>query len=796
MVELSTLGILDLRRADGTAIQSVLQQPKRTALLAYLAISNSSSYQRRDTLMALFWPESGKDSARHSLSQAVYMLRQALGSDAILTRGDEEISVAPGAVDCDAAAFQTAAKECRYADALELYSGDFLTGLHLDGASEFERWVDTTRDALRQLAGHAAWTLAEQQLRRGAVVEAQRSAKRAVNLGPADEDEARRFLRRLAEVGETVAAVSLYEHLKNVLARELELKPSEETQKVIESIRQGVRTSRKPIDPLTMTRESGETESNDSEAVAAAADRAFPETKDSESPISSPTKALDAQPSDPRLARSRARASLAAAAVVLGALTVISWVERRSSEPTTHITSLAVLPLDNLTRDSRQDYFVDGMYNGLIGELAQISALRVISSSSASRFAGTDASIAEIARELKVDAILKGGVMRRGDSVGVMVQLIAASPERELWSGSYTRNLRDVLSLHDEVARAIATEIEVRLTARERQHIGGARRVDPAAYDAWLAGTYHASRRSGGDLDACFHFARRAVAADPGYAPAYELLAECYNIGTFVNTSFPGEMFEESKRAARHALELDETLASAHATLAYAKAHYDWDWESAEQSYRRALQMNPTLESAEEDLAWLLSWAGRFDEALSHARKAKQLEPFSPQASLRVAMILHLARRDDESIAEANHAIELDSAFMFAYDRLHWAYYGKRQHGAALAAAKRAVALSGPGDVRRQAFLAHAYAMNGQRTEARALVGQLLKLQHETYVPPTAIAIAYLGLGEKEKALDWLERGYDGRDGDMVLLKVFPVWDPLRDDPRYRALLRKMRFPA
>jgi serine/threonine-protein kinase len=254
-------------------------------------------------------------------------------------------------------------------------------------------------------------------------------------------------------------------------------------------------------------------------------------------------------------------------------------------------------------------------------------------------------------------------------------------------------------------------------------------------------------------------------------------------------------MFEESKRAARRALALDETLAPAHAALGYAKGHYDWDWQGAEQSYRRALQLDPALESAEEDLAWLLSWLGRYDDALLHARKAEQLNPFSPQAVLRVAMILHFARRHDEAIAKARQAIVLDSAFMFGYDRLHWAYFGKGLHAPAVAAAERAVALSGPRDVRRKAFLAHAYAMNGRKSEARALLQQLLDLRGEAYVPPTAIAIVYVGLGDKQSALTWLERGYDGRDGGMVLLKAFPVWDPLRNDPRYTTLLAKMKFP-
>jgi DNA-binding SARP family transcriptional activator/TolB-like protein len=764
MFELTTLGVLDLRRADGTAVSAVLQQPKRTALLVYLAMSPTGAFQRRDTLLALFWPDSSQASARHSLSQAVYKLRQALGSDAILTRGDEEVSLTPGVVRCDVASFLSAANEGRHADALELYVADFLTGLHLDEAGEFDRWVERERSALRHVATRAAWAVAREQMRRGAVAEAERTARRALDLGPAEEASARAFLHELVGAGEASAALLFYEHVRRVLAREFELEPSEEMQALMESARQRMRGNlQNKLEPL-----------------------------ESSSPVVSTVNSL---PDRPRPARRTMRFSLAVGLLAVGGLAAAKLASRYSVEPAAHVASVVVLPLDNLTGDPRQDYFVDGMYNALIGELAQFSALRVISRGSAIPYAGARSSVADIARELKVDAIVKGGVMRSGDTVSVLVHLVGTRPERELWAASYKRNLADILSLHDEVARAIASEVEGKLSPREHRQASHARLVNPAAYDAWLQGSYHARRRSGADLDACFRFARQAAATDPNYAPAYQLLAECYNVATFVNTSPPGEMFEESKRAARRALALDETLAPAHAALGYAKGHYDWDWQGAEQSYRRALQLDPALESAEEDLAWLLSWLGRYDDALLHARKAEQLNPFSPQAVLRVAMILHFARRHDEAIAKARQAIVLDSAFMFGYDRLHWAYFGKGLHAPAVAAAERAVALSGPRDVRRKAFLAHAYAMNGRKSEARALLQQLLDLRGEAYVPPTAIAIVYVGLGDKQSALTWLERGYDGRDGGMVLLKAFPVWDPLRNDPRYTTLLAKMKFP-
>lgn len=765
MVGLTTLGVLDLRRPDGTAIQSVLQQPKRAALLVYLA-ANIEAYQRRDTLLSLFWAESGEEPARHSLSQAIYKLRQALGADAILTRGDGELRLASGVLACDFAAFESAVADGRYADGLELYAGDFLASFHVDEARAFERWADGKRSSLKQIAAKAGWALSREQLSRGAAVEAERTARLAFNLDSANEASGRTFLRDLADVGEPATALAFYDHLKRTLALELEVDPSGETQAVAAKIRGQLQ------EPLEGASPSARTVSTSASNVAA-------------------------PPAPPRVVRSlgsKKYVALAAATFVLVALSATRLATRNSAASTPEIRSVVVLPLANLAHDTAQDYFVEGMYNALVAELAQLSAVRIIPRGLAYRYADTQMSMGEITRGLKVDAVLRGGVTRSGDSVNVLLELIATNPERLLWSGAYKRQLRDVLALYNDVARAVATEIEVELTPRDEQQISGARPVNPAAYDAWLAGSYHANRRSGADIDACFHFAKLAAAADPNYAPAYALLARCYNVAPYVNTSGPVS-FEQAKRAARHALALDPTMAAAHADLAWAQAVSDWDWQGAERSYRRALQLNSTFVRAEEDLGFLLSWLGRFDEALLHARRAQELDPYSPQASVRTALILSFARREDEAIAEARHAVSLDSNYMFAYDRLHWAYFGKGDHSRALVAAQHAARLSGPQDPRRKAFLAHAYAMAGEPDQARVILKELLELRSESYVPPTAIAMVYAGLGDKDNAFIWLERGYEGRDGDMVVLKVWRAWDPLRDDPRYQALVSRMHFP-
>jgi eukaryotic-like serine/threonine-protein kinase len=485
-------------------------------------------------------------------------------------------------------------------------------------------------------------------------------------------------------------------------------------------------------------------------------------------------------------------AGVAAVAVLAAAAYLLV---RSEPGPLGAIQSLVVLPLDNLAHDPEQEYFVQGMHDALIGELAQVSALRVISRTSALRYQGSHKSVPEIASELDVDAVIEGSVFRAGETVRIQVQLIGVRPERQIWSQSYEEDLRHAVRLIAQVSRRIAAEIGAQLTPNEAKRLRETVVVDPDAYDAWLRASFHASRRTGPDTDACIRHANRAIDIDSLYAPAYQVLGDCYNLLTFVSSVSPHEAFPRAKQAASRALALDEAFAPAHAAMAYAMAHYDWDWAGAERAYRRALELNPALDGVQGDLGWLLGWLGRFDEALVHAREAERLNPLSPQAALRVAMVLNLARRHDEAIAVAQRVIQIDPDFMFAYDRLHWAYHGKAMYSEGLRAAERAAELAGPQDIRRRAFLGHAYGLAGRMAEAQVILDELLELQSETHVSAGSIAAVLLGLGESERALEEIERGYESRDGDMVLLNTFSLWDPLRGDPRFQDLLRRIGFP-
>ena len=775
-VQFQTLGTLDLHGADGRELHSLLAQPKRIALLAYLCVARPSGFHRRDTLVGLFWPDSNQEHARSSLRNALHVLRRVLGDQAILSRGDEEIAVDRHRMVCDAVRFEETLAANQFEASLDLYRGDFLTGFFIDAAPDFDHWLQSQRARLRGEAARAAERAGRALELKGDIRGALDFARRSLELANNDERALRKLLELQDRVGDRAGALASYSSFAGLLAAEYQTTPSVETQRMIERIRS--------------------TSASDSAISAGRRIVGRDEPARSSDRLRSVPEPFDARQAPPRRWTSRkAFFALLVPVLLLAAGAGSMLATRTSSDSAPRIHSLAVLPLDNISGDTAQEYFVDGMYNALIAELAQLSALRVIPRGPASRYSPSTTPIAEVARQLRVDEVLRGGVVRLGDSVRIQLELVRAAPERVLWAHTYTRQLRDMPALYDDVARIIANEIEVRLTPRDQEQISNAHRVDPAAYDAWLAGSYHASRRSGADLDACFRYANLATAADPNYAPAHGLLSECYNLATFVSRSPSRAMFEESKRASRRALALDDKLAAAHADLAYALAHYDWDWQAAEKSYRRALQLDPNFVRAEEDLAWLLSWSGHFEEALAHAQRAKELDPYAPQAWLRVAQILFFARRYDDAISESRHAIELDSNYMFGYDRLHWAYLGKEDYPRALEAAKHAAMLSGPADPRRQAFLAHAYAMNGDRVKARAILNRLLEFEPDAYVPPISIALVYIGLGDRNEAIRWVERGYDNRDGDMVTLKVQPMFEPLRGDARYKAIITKMHFP-
>ncbi len=458
------------------------------------------------------------------------------------------------------------------------------------------------------------------------------------------------------------------------------------------------------------------------------------------------------------------------------------------------IQSIAVLPLENLSKDPEQEYFADGMTDELITNLAQISALRVISRTSAMQYKGTKKSLSEIARELHVDAVVEGTVMHSGDRVRITAQLIEASTDHHLWAASYDRDLQNVLSMQEEVTRAIVSEVRVKLTAQEQARLASMHPINPEAFQLWLKGRYYWYKLNPEGLQKAIEYFQQALEKDPAYAPAYAGLADSYNLLAFFNVFPPREVMPKAKAAAVKALELDDNLAEAHVSLGWAGFTYDLDWPAAGKHFDRAIVLNPAYPLAHSYYSLYLGALGRPEEGLTEAKRALDLDPVSPAINHYVVVQLYLARRFDEAIEQCRKTLELDPSFTPVHGTLAEVYSAKGMYREALAEYEEYSALSG-GSPRSTAFVGYAHARLGQRSQAFRVLEQLRAASKQKYVPALSFAIVYVGLGEKEQAFLWLEKAYDERTNSLAYLKVQATWDPLRSDPRFADLVRRIGLP-
>jgi TolB-like protein/DNA-binding winged helix-turn-helix (wHTH) protein/Tfp pilus assembly protein PilF len=456
------------------------------------------------------------------------------------------------------------------------------------------------------------------------------------------------------------------------------------------------------------------------------------------------------------------------------------------------IRSLAVLPLDNLSGDASQNYFADGMTDELITDLAQISALRVISRTSVMAYKGARKPLPQIARELNVDAVVEGTVLRFGDQVRITAQLIEASTDKHLWSQSYEGELRDTLALQNRVATAIADQIRINLTPQEQAALKNAKVVNPEAYESYLKGRYFWNKRTADGLKAALAYFKQTIEEDPKYAQAYSGLADTYALlGDWeYGVLAPNEAYPKAKAAAIKALELDKTLGEAHTSLAFSLDAFDWDWESAETEFRRAIQLNPGYATAHHWYAWHLSEMGRNREAIAEMRKAENLDPLSLIISADVAEILLVAHLNDEAIQQSRRTVDMDPNFALAHYELGQAFVQKHSYNEAIAEFQKAIELSG-GSIPCTSNLAYAYAVSNKRNEAVKILNDL-KTRSTTNA--SEIALMYVGLGDKDQAMKWLEKAYDEHFNPSILLRS--AFDPLRSDPRFQDLVHRIGLPV
>jgi serine/threonine protein kinase/tetratricopeptide (TPR) repeat protein len=520
------------------------------------------------------------------------------------------------------------------------------------------------------------------------------------------------------------------------------------------------------------------------------------------SPRSEAAVGHGATPPAPAAWRRRAWAA-AIATVLLGSVLYVasrsgmlhpgSRAPQAGSEPHA-IQSIAVLPLDNYSGDPGQDYFAEGMTDELTSDLASISQLRVISRGSTMQFKGARRPpTPEIARMLNVDAIVEGSVLRAGDKVRITAQLIDARADRHLWSKSFERNSRDVLALQDELAAAIAREIHVRLTPDEQSRLTRAPSVNPEAYDAYLKGRYFFNRPSDENLKKAIAQFEEAVGLDPTYAPAFSGLSDAYLWAGFnEGVLTASEARPKAKAAAEKAIALDDKSAEAHTSLAVFKLFYEYDWAGSEVEFRRAFALNPNYAFAHDQFGMALAFQGRLDEAIAEGKRAAELDPLSPQIPLDANVGIAWQGKYQAAKDQARRAAALDPTYFFAPYQAGWIDLQAGKVHDAIPEFRKAKTMESPAFV--SAWLAYAYGASGDRASAIAEAEDLKKKSLNGSVTAFDMALVSLGLGDRARALDYLERAYAADSQWLGWLKLDREFDPLRSEPRFVALMKKLRL--
>jgi TolB-like protein/DNA-binding winged helix-turn-helix (wHTH) protein/Flp pilus assembly protein TadD len=499
-------------------------------------------------------------------------------------------------------------------------------------------------------------------------------------------------------------------------------------------------------------------------------------------------------PVAPQRQRPTGRIILAVALAVSVAILSVFLFRSHGRAPTP-IRSLAVLPLENLSGDASQKYFSDGMTDQLITDLAQISALKVISRTSVMVYEGARKPLPQIARELHVDAVVEGTVLRAGDQVRITAQLIDASTDKHLWSQSYEGELKDTLALQDRVARAIAGQIQINLTPREQAALKSVSAVNPEAYESYLKGRFFWNKRTADGLRVALAYFNQAIEEDPKYAQAYSGLADTYALlGDWQYAVMtPVQAYPKAKAAARKAVALDSALGEAHNSLAFVLDGFDWDLDAGGKEFQRAIELNPGYATAHHWYAWHLGLLGRYDQAIVEMRKAESLDPLSLIINADLAELLVLAHSYDESVRQSHKTIEMDPNFAMAHNQLGQAYLQQHMYEQAIGELQKAVHLSA-GSPTCIANLARAYALSGRKGEAGKLLNDLKSSSSANNSHASEVAAIYASLGDKDEAMKWLEKGYAERFNPGVLIR--PGFDPLRSDPRFQNLAHRVGLPG
>ncbi len=750
MIEFRTLGTLHLTDAAGHEVKALLTRSHRLALLAYLAASTPRRFHRRDSLLALFWPELDQEHARAALRQALHVLRGALGADVVVTRGDEEIGLDFTRLWCDVVAFEEAVAAGRLGAALECYQGDLLDGFFIPGAGEFERWLDRERARLRAVVSGAARRLVEQCEAAGDIAAAAQWARRATRFAPHDEDLVRRFVTLLDRLGDRAGAVAAYAEFAQCLRVDLETEPSAETNALISAVRE-----RQTAAPVTLSSRRFGT-----------------------------------------VTRGGRRWGSVVAAVAVAGLLVSSAANRSGALLPGHesgrVQSLAVLPFTNLSADTLHAWYADGLTEALTTDLGRIRSLRVIAHGSVMPFRGTSESPQDIGRALHVDGVVEGDVQQSGDRVRVDVRLINAATGYQQWADRFEETVGQRFVLEDRVAHGILAGLNLPL------NLAGSPTTNRAAYDAYLHAALRLWRENREDDSVAIDWLEQAVALDPDFAAAQADLAWAYNMRANQFAPWDTAAVTRAGLAAEKALRLDPDLAEAHfargALLSSVAGRFAPG--PAIREYRRALELNPNLARAHQNLGNIYLHRGLLDKAVAEFRATLAIDPANYGATRRLGIVLVYRGQYEEGLRQFRQVPPESNQSLWNY-QVAWGllYLGREQEAS---------------DLMEQYLRAHPEDRGGVVTSTRAILeakrGEatraaadirtaiakgkgFIHFHHTAY----NIASVYALLGQPQRAMYWLRQATEGGWPCYPYFTRDPNLDPIRNDPEFVAFMKQLK---
>jgi TolB-like protein/DNA-binding SARP family transcriptional activator len=773
MIELQTLGGLSLTDSQGRELRPLLAQPKRLALLAYLAVHNHHGPRRRDSVVALFWPELDAEHARGALRQALRFLRRTLGDGVLNSRSDEALDFEGAALWCDAVAFEQACEAGRLLEAFELYRGDFLDGLFVSGtAPELEQWVENERTRLRELAARAARSLSERFENEGDLPQGVRWGRRALDLLPDEEETLRRLIALLDRLGDRAAAVHVYERFARRLATEHEIEPSVETQALIEA----VRTRAGPASP---------------ERVVHSSPSGAPVNSGT---ISGPDAGIAVGGRAPRRRRLGPVLLAALGAVALGTWFTTSRAHRPIADPPA--TSVAVLYFENLSRDTLDEYLVDGLTEEIVSRLGGIDRLRVKSRNAVRRLrSDTSDDPAALGRSLGVRFLVEGSVRRAGERVRVTVRLVNSADGFRVWGADFDRETADLLGVEEDIAANVAANVAGQLLPVERAALGRRLTRNLGAYDQYLRGNYHLAQRTQRSVSLAIREYDAAARLDSGFTMA--LARSAYGHALFLSWGWthprasPSELLAEGLVTANRALAQDSTSSDAWMARAYLlTVQRPRTYEGAADAFQRALALDSANAEASHQYGWVLAQLGRDSAAIAANLRALEIDPERAVTLGQLGEISMARHRLEDAARWLDSALAVDPAAAYARgDRT----FVRMWLGDTTGARDDAMRLD------EQALLAMLDMRAGDSAQARSRMRAALRdvgtSGQLTVAAAWDVSMGLVAVGESNWAFDLLDR-VRPRGPSLWFLLRMPGFDPVGTHPRYRRLVEESRPPA